>query len=355
MSLIEHLLDGVLLVEDGRVVQATTRAAEVLSLSMRAIEGAELGEILPAEAAEVVARVLGGAASCRARRVRWERLGVDGRLSISGTPGPQPQQVVLALGPDVDPEPASLDFQRRLTWLNSLAAGMAHEIRNPLSGIRGAAQLLRRGSTPADFDELTGLIIQEADRIHVQVERLMSFCRPRPLSVKPVDLNGLLRDEVAAARARSGEGLHFEVDLDPSLPSIEGDPERLAEALGNLLRNACEAARSRVRVRTRVDPAGRLVDPDVDRGPTLRLDVEDDGEGIPLDRVGQLFVPFATTKTEGTGLGLFVARLSVDEHRGLLQVDPRPGQGARFSVLLSQRLPALPAVEDPWAGRVPVT
>ena len=242
MSLIEHLLDGVLLVQDGRVIEATTRAAEVLSLSMRAVDGAEIAEILPVEAAEIVARVLDGAASCRARAVSWERSAGDGRLDISGTPGPQPTQVLLALRPDVDREPASQDFQRRLTWLNSLAAGMAHEIRNPLSGIRGAAQLLRRGATPADSDELTELIIQEADRIHVQVERLMSLTRPRPLHVQPVDVNELLRQEVQAARARSGEGLHFEVDLDPSLPPIEADSERLGEALGNLLRNACEAA-----------------------------------------------------------------------------------------------------------------
>ena len=143
--------------------------------------------------------------------------------------------------------------------------------------------------------------------------------------------------------------------MDPSLPPVEGDVERLAEALGNLLKNACEAATSTVTVRTRVDAGGRLVTPGIDRGPTLRIDVEDDGAGIEPDRLTTVFAPFETSKADGSGLGLFVARLAVEAHSGLVQVDGRPGQGARFSMLLSLRLPPDEDVpDDPWAGRVPM-
>ncbi len=355
-QIIEHLLDGVVVARAGRVAWASGPAADVLGRSVRSLVGAPIAEVLPAEAEDVVARVLAGASSCTVRGVRGRPQGV-GRVSISGTPGPDDGSVVLTVRVDEDParQAAVAGFRRRLAWLESLAAGMAHEIRNPLAGIRGAAQLLRRESTPQDVDELTALIIQESDRIHVQVERLMVLCRPRPLRRAPVDLNELVQQQSAAARARAGEGVSIRLDIDPSLPPVEGDAERLAEALGNLLKNACEAATATVTVRTRVDSLGRLVSPGVDRGPTLRIDVEDDGPGLEPDRLSSVFAPFETTKADGSGLGLFVARLAVEAHSGLVQVEGRPGEGARFSMLLSVRLPDDdPVPEDPWVGRVPL-
>ena len=355
-QLVEHLLDGIVVVREGEVVWASGPAEAVLGRSVRALVGATIGDVLPVEAEEVVARVLSGGRSCTIRGVRGRSLD-GGRVSITGTPGPSADQVVLAVSVDEDParQAAVAGFRRRLAWLESLAAGMAHEIRNPLAGIRGAAQLLRRESTPQDVDELTALIIQESDRIHVQVERLMEVCRPKALRRSPVDLNRLVQEQADAARARAGEGLTLQIDVDPSLPPVEGDAQRLAEALGNLLKNACEAASSSVLVRTRVDAGGRLVSPGVDRGPTLRVDVEDDGEGIEPNRLSTIFAPFETSKAEGMGLGLFVARLAVEAHSGLVQVVGRPGLGARFSMLLSLRLPPDdPVPEDPWQGRVPM-
>lgn len=356
LQLVEHLLDGVVVVREGAVLWASGPAAEVLGRSVRALQGAPLGEVLPAEAEEVVDRVLAGAGSCTVRGVRGRAPGI-GRVSITGTPGPRDDQVVLAVRVDEDParQAAVAGFRRRLAWLESLAAGMAHEIRNPLAGIRGAAQLLARESTPQDVDELTALIIQESDRIHVQVERLMVLCRPRPLRTASVDLNRLVQEQAVAARARAGAGISLRIDADPSLPPVEADVERLGEALGNLLKNACEAATSSVLVRTRVDTAGRLVTAGVDRGPTFRIDVEDDGAGIEPERLSSVFAPFETSKADGAGLGLFVARLAVEAHSGLVQVDGRPGEGARFSLLLSLRLPPdEPVPEDPWSGRVPM-
>ena len=133
------------------------------------------------------------------------------------------------------------------------------------------------------------------------------------------------------------------------------------EAVGNLLRNAQEAARSTVCVRTRTDGEGRLAQRGFDRGISLRFDVTDDGEGIDPERLPTLFDPFATTKPEGTGLGLFVTRLAIEEHLGLLDVDPRPGLGARFTLVLSQNLPPTAGLssvdeaqtEEAAAGRGP--
>jgi len=336
--LLDCLSDGVLVLDEERVVRANLAAAELLGRSPARLCGASLTELLGDDAAVVVARVIEGAASCTARGVRL--LPGTQRVRLTGTPGPRQGLVVLSLRTEEGADPAvAAAFRRRLSWLDSLAAGVAHEIRNPLGGIRGAAQLLRRGGDREAFDELTELIIQDVDRIDYQVERLMELTRPRPLRPQPVLLHELLHREVERLAARPDAAVAWEVAIDPSLPPIEADAERLQEAFGNLLRNACEAAESRVVVRVGVDRAGRLVDPVVDRGPTLRVDIEDDGAGIPDDQLEDLFAPFATTKAAGSGLGLFLARLAVEDHGGRLTVDPRPGQGAAFSVLLTERLP----------------
>jgi len=247
------------------------------------------------------------------------------------------------VAPGSDPRsPSSAEgFRRRLAWLDSLAAGLAHEIRNPLGGIRGAAQLLGRNATLDDSDELLQLIIRESDRIDHLVERLMDLCRPRPLQRSRLSLNQMVDDQVKLLQTHRADSsrVRWELDLDPSLPPVEGDRERLSEAISNLLRNACEAADSVVSVRTRVDPDGRLLQDGLGRGVPLQLEVTDDGAGIDPDRVSCLFDPFNTTKASGTGLGLFVSRLATEDHGGRLDVDPRPNEGARFSLVLFENLP----------------
>ena len=163
----------------------------------------------------------------------------------------------------------------------------------------------------------------------------------------------MVHDELKLIQTHNGgsSGVRWELDLDPSLPPLEGDLERICEAISNLLRNASEAAQSLVSVRTRVAPDGRLLQDGLDRGLPLQLDVTDDGPGIEPERVSCLFDPFNTTKTSGTGLGLFVSRLATEDHGGRLDVDPRPGQGARFSLVLFEHLPPnLEAQQDATNG-----
>ena len=344
VSLLEHLPGGVVLIEDGLVVATNSPAAELLGVSPRRLDNSEIDTYLPQQAAEVTARVLSGSSSCTCRNIRWERPFASQQLRITGSPGPQPGQVLLLITADDDllAADAARGFRRRLAWLDSLAAGMAHEIRNPLGGIRGAAQLLGRDLAPEEQHELTELIIRESDRIDTLVERLMSLCRPRPLLLGEHSLNRIIHDEVALLQARSPGGVKvsFSLELDPSLPMVEGDAERIREAASNLLRNAIEAANSRVVVRTRVDSDQRLRVAGQDRGFPVALEVTDDGPGIDPARRSTLFDPFSTSKAEGTGLGLFVTRLAIEEHSGRLLLEPRPGQGARFTLVFYERLPA---------------
>ena len=346
-GLLDHLPDGVLLVRAGVVVLATPRACEILGVSGRRLEHLSI-RALSEEADRVVERVRLGASVCTARDLPWTRFGGVRRITIVGSPGPEEDEVILLLRDEVssaDPR-ERVAFRRHLEWLDGLAAGMAHEIRNPLGGIRGAAQLLRRSPDPETMDELTALIIRETDRVNGIVEQLMTFTRPRALQRAAVLINRLVHDEVALLSAQQrGRGarheleIRFALDLDPSLPEIVGDSARLREAIGNLLRNAMEAAAGQVIVTTRLEPEGRLREGGLDRGRALRLSVRDDGPGIDPDKVDGLFAPFASNKAEGSGLGLFVARLAVDDHAGELRVDPGFGVGASFHLTLWERLP----------------
>ena len=183
---------------------------------------------------------------------------------------------------------------------------------------------------------------------------MMDLASPVPLLRASVSLNALIHDSVALLKADlDRRRVGWTLDLDPSLPNIQGDPVRLAEAVGNLLRNAAEAADREVRVRTRLCPEGRYLEEGRDRGLALRLDVQDDGIGISPDAEHDLFVPFATTKLEGNGLGLFVTRLAVEDHAGRIDVRPRPDAhealgagGACFSLILFERLPIPPMVSE---------
>jgi len=343
-ALLEQLPDGVLLIDGSRVISATARAAELLGVAQSRLQDSEISNYLPPEALMVVERIHDGAASCTSRGITWQRPFAVQRLSIKAVPGSHRGEVLLVVADDGDPlgPDAASGFRRRLAWLDSLAAGMAHEIRNPLGGIRGAAQLLGRNLSPDEHQELTELIIRESDRIDGLVERLMALCRPRPMLRSEVSLNRIIHDEVALLRARSAgrSSLAWKLDLDPSIPRIEGDTERIREAASNLLRNAMEAASNEVTVRTRIETEQRLVDAGQDRGRPVALQVTDDGPGIDPDKVSTLFDPFSTSKSEGTGLGLFVARLATEEHGGRLLVEPRPARGARFTLHLYERLAA---------------
>ena len=385
-ALLAHLPVGVLLVGDGRVLMASGLAEPLLGMSSARLHGASLSDVAPEEAQAVVGRILDGAGSCTAAGIAWERAHAATKLSISGSPGPEAGQVVLVIAQSTNPEahPRGESFRGRLAWLAGLAAGLAHEIRNPLGGIRGAAQLLRRNvtahplmgpsesgecslspSVAEECDELTALIIQEADRIGDRVSRLMDLVRPVSLRCTSISLTRLVHDSVALLRADPTQNrVEWALDLDPSLPRVEGDVVRLAEAVGNLLRNAAEAARAQVHVRTRVYPEGRFLEGGLDRGLAVRLDVWDDGPGITPEAERDLFVPFATTKLEGSGLGLFVTRLAVEDHAGRITVRPRPDggdppgpSGACFSLVLFERLPTRSdagVVDDDRGRRRPV-
>ncbi len=212
--------------------------------------------------------------------------------------------------------------------LSATLKGLAHELRNPLAGLKGAAQLLGRRVAPADR-ELVGLVGEEVSRLSGLVDRLLHPQAPVPHG--PVNIHAVLERVLRLAESDAGWAVRLVRDYDPSLPELEGDADRLVQALWNLVRNAIQAGAGTVTLRTRAEHGLRLGE---QAWPlALRLEVVDDGRGVPPGLADTLFLPLVTGHAEGTGLGLPLAQQVAREHGGSLGWRSRAGHTV-FTLLL---------------------
>jgi two-component system, NtrC family, nitrogen regulation sensor histidine kinase GlnL len=223
-----------------------------------------------------------------------------------------------------------------LAALGSVALGLAHEIRNPLGGIKGAAQLLRTNlSDPAQI-QATDVIIREVDRLDGLVEQLRGLGTPPRLQLAPQNIHRILNDVLTLQRQAPDWGqIVLRTEFDPSLPEVLGDRAQLTQVFLNLVRNAVESldGHGELAVSTRIETRYH-VRRRSHRNQFLSVTVADDGPGVTEDVQNRLFSPFFTTKARGTGLGLAVCHRIVAEHGGIIAHEPRPGRGARFVVTL---------------------
>ncbi len=213
----------------------------------------------------------------------------------------------------------------------ALIRGLAHEIKNPLGGLRGAAQLLEQELPDPALREYTRIIIEEADRLQTLMDRMLGPNRlPNP---RLVNIHFLLERVRGLILAEHPTGTVIERDYDPSIPEFRADPDRLLQALLNLVRNAANAAGEggcvilRTRVLRQFTMGGkrhRLV---------LRVEIQDNGPGVPPELQERIFFPMVTGQPGGTGLGLPIAQELVNQHGGLIECESRPGEG-RFFVYL---------------------
>ena len=214
--------------------------------------------------------------------------------------------------------------------VSGLAAVLAHEIKNPLSGIRGAAQLIESERAESDRT-LTQLICAESDRICKLVDRMQIFGDERPLQRQPVNIHDVLDHVKQIAVSGFGRRIKIVENYDPSLPPVPGNRDKLIQAFLNLVKNAAEAigeerTDGQITLVTSFRPGVRLSVPGSQARVSLPLEIaiEDNGAGVPADLMPHLFDPFVTTKPSGTGLGLALVAKIVGDHGGIIEFDSRP-------------------------------
>ncbi len=213
----------------------------------------------------------------------------------------------------------------RLSALGELAAGMAHEIRNPLGSIKGTAEIIRDGIDPSDRRyEFSGILIKEVDRLNKVVQDFLDFARPAPIERLRVDINATLLDVLALTSQKAkAASIRVETHLG-DVPFVAGQAEQLKQAFLNLILNAHQAMES----------GGRLTVSSEQADSQVLVHFADTGRGIAPENLEKIFNPFFTTRQEGTGLGLAISARIVQGHGGRMKVVSQPGQGTTFTLFL---------------------
>lgn len=337
-DLTDALTTAVLIVDARGAIHYLNGAAQsLLAVGRSQARGRPLGELIrdaaPLEA--VILRALEQGEPVAAREVQLTPVArSDGQLTVDCTASPHGGELALL-------EVVDTTRQRRIdrdTALLSQLGGsrlmvrqLAHEIKNPLGGLRGAAQLLERELSGSGLREYTQVIIREADRLRALVDNLLG--PHTPPRKEPVNLHELTQHVFHLVRSEAPEGISIVRDYDPSLPVLALDRDQIVQAFLNLARNAVQVLDriGRVTIRTR---AMNNVTIGAQRHRTVAaIAFEDNGPGVPPELRETLFYPLVTGREGGTGLGLAVAQDLVTRHGGLIEFESRPGRTV-FTVLL---------------------
>ena len=318
----EQLATGLVLVDADLHLRWINRAlAEWIEIGPRSAVGQPLGLLLrKPESLALAARVL---EQQRPLQLRGLALSTAGGRETLVDIAIQPFEAGLLLEVHALAEPAASGSP-----LSATLRGFAHEVKNPLAGLRGAAQLLQRRVGTDDLQALAGLIIDEADRLAALANRLLHHDGAPQLGA--VNIHHLL-ERLADLLQAQPQPLQLKHDYDPSVPDLLGDADRLQQILLNLARNAQEAGAKTLTLRTRVEHGVRWGDRVLRMA--LRIDVIDDGPGVPASLRDSLFQPLVSGRADGSGLGLALSREIAREHGGELRYVSRPGDTV-FSLYL---------------------
>jgi len=334
---IEHLITAVIIIDQSLLIEDLNPAAEnLLGISRRRARGKPLLQLLgdDPEFLDILNLTLASGATyaneMRLGRteVHAEERIVDCRVSLLQQRSEHTRVLI---------EMNDVTRRSRISRENALiiqhGAGrqmirqLAHEIKNPLGGLRGAAQLLDRQLDSADLHEYTNVIISEADRLAALVDTLLGPGGPSRKS--PVNIHELL--EYVLRLVEPGlERITFHRDYDPGLPTILLDRDQIVQAILNILQNATMALAGQGEIRLRTRATMNFTIGEVRHAVVASIEIEDDGPGIPPDLQDSVFYPLVTSRAEGTGLGLPAAQELLSRHGGLIEFDSRPGRTVFF-------------------------
>ena len=344
----KHILDAlpqpVLAVAENRHVSyANFAAQEFFGVSLNVLKRQHIERIMP-----FGSPVVGLIERCLDKGVSFNEYGID--LATPHITGETVDRMVdMHVSPSdnatdrqalivVQPRSVAHHIDRQLTHrgaarsVSAMSAMLAHEIKNPLSGIKGAAQLLEGDVDPENI-ELTQLIINETDRIAGLVDQFEVFTDSHAEMDGAVNIHAVLGNVRLLASNGFGGHVNFVEDYDPSLPEVQGNKDMLTQVFLNLVKNAAEAVEGKkpeIKLVSSFRPGVRLSVPGRAKPVSLPLEfsVIDNGPGVPEDIRGHLFDPFVTTKSTGTGLGLALVAKIIGDHGGTIECDSRPGRTA---------------------------
>ncbi len=351
--IVDSLMSGLLTTDgSGRVTSFNPEAERITGLSARAAAGRDVEAVLPgARAAALAAAETGRITSARARIAYRNEKGAERHLGLGGyvlrdDAGAAAGYVVIFQDvTEVVAMEEDLRRSERLAAIGELSASIAHEIRNPLAAISGAIQMLNRPDDAKDDDagRLMDIAIREADRLNHLITDFLRYARPGPMRVRRVAVAEVVDEVLELFGAARPEGVRLDLAMAPGL-TVCADPGQLRQVLWNLVRNAAEAMPEGGRLQIRAGESGGSPQ---DEPPGLRngrteesrwaeISVVDEGVGIPPEALEKIFVPFFTTKPDGSGLGLATVHRIVEEHGGSVRLESTVGSGTTVWLRLPQ-------------------
>lgn len=343
-QLLDNLSTAIILVDEQlRLIYLNTACEHLLHVSLDHVCGSSISSfyVESDEALSKARQTMEDESLYTKRKACWHlHNGSKITVDYTVTPLKEKRQILFEVQPldrllQINREEATLAAQ---SISRNLIRGLAHEVKNPLGGIRGAAQLLDKEITEIereDLSEYTNIIISESDRLRSLVDRMMG---PNQLIIfQPINIHDVLERVITLINAETGKGIVLKRNYDPSIPEIEGALDLLIQAFLNIIHNAVEALNQssvvspEITILTRIRrqfTIGRKHYPLV-----CSVVVSDNGPGIPDDLIGEIFYPMISGRAEGTGLGLSISQQLINQHNGLIECCSEPGL-TQFSVYI---------------------
>ena len=335
---LDLLATSVILVDDDlRVIYANPAAEDLFAFSLKNVVGQPLAQLFT-DSGEVIVSlndVLGHNWSYTGRDLTLTRPGQASlHLNCLVTPIENAAARLLIEFRPIDQQLRIAREQRQMDQQQAnreLIRNLAHEIRNPLGGLRGSAQLLERELERPELREYTQVIIKEADRLQALMDRLLT--PHRPPQVAPLNIHEVLERVRSLVLAEFPAGIRIQRDYDASLPDFHGDKEQLIQAVLNIARNAAQALNGKGEIEFRTRAARQVTLARQRYKLALELQVIDNGPGIPEELRERIFYPLVSGRDGGSGLGLTLSQTFVQQHHGTIECDSKPGRTC-FTIML---------------------